>query len=129
MPKRKYQLPETKELFRERLIRLRKAAGLSQKEFAQNVGISPRMATYYENESNHPPTHLLAVFAKVLGVSADQLLGIEKITFKNRPRDIGLWQRFSEVEKLPPQERRQIAQYLDTFLEREKLLQEKQNKA
>jgi len=87
------------------------------------------MATYYENESNHPPTHLLAVFAKVLGVSADQLLGIEKITFKNRPRDIGLWQRFSEVEKLPPQERRQIAQYLDTFLEREKLLQEKQNKA
>jgi transcriptional regulator with XRE-family HTH domain len=116
MPKRKYQLPETKEPFRDRLIRFRKAAGLSQKEFAQNAGISPRMAAYYETETNHPPTHLLVVFAKVLGVSTDQLLGLEKETNKNRPRDTSLWRRFTQVEKLPLKERKKIVDLLDAFL-------------
>jgi hypothetical protein len=32
-----------------------------------------------------------------------------------------LWRRFSQVEKLPNPERKQIVQILDAFLEREKL--------
>jgi hypothetical protein len=38
-----------------------------------------------------------------------------------RSRDTRLWRRFSQVEKLPNQQRKQIAQILDAFLEREKL--------
>jgi hypothetical protein len=36
-------------------------------------------------------------------------------------RDTKLWRRFSQVEKLPNPERKQIVQVIDAFLEREKL--------
>jgi DNA phosphorothioation-dependent restriction protein DptG len=36
-------------------------------------------------------------------------------------RDSRLWRRFSQIEKLPNPERKQIVQILDAFLEREKL--------
>ena len=79
-------------------------------------GISQRMVAYYEREKAHPPTHLLPVLAKALGVSADQLLGLEKVQQNGRSRDTRLWRRFSQVEKLPPAQRRPIIQLLDAFL-------------
>ena len=115
MPGRKYPLPQTKEPFRDRLIRLRKASGFSQKEFAQAVGISPRMAAYYETETHHPPTHLLAVFAKVLGVTADQLLGIQKVKILKQ-RDSRLRRLVEEVEQLPVSTRKHVIQYLEHLL-------------
>ena len=114
--KKKPALSPDGETFGKRLARLRKAAGFTQYTLADAIGISNRMVAYYEAQSDHPPTHLLPAFAKALGVSADQLLGLEKITVKNRPRDTGLWRRFTQVEKLPPQARRQITQYLDSML-------------
>jgi transcriptional regulator with XRE-family HTH domain len=119
MPKRKYQLPKTNTPFRDRLIQLRKASGLSQKEFAQAVGISSRMAAYYETETQHPPTHLLAVFAKVLGVTTDQLLGIEKVkTLKQR--DSRLRRLTEEIEQLPASRRKQVAQLMEDILKASK---------
>ena len=83
------------------------------------IGISNRMIAYYEKESQYPPTHLMPVRAKALGVSADQLIGLEKD--EGRQRDNRLWRRISQVEKLPPPKRKQVLQILDTFLESEKL--------
>ena len=127
MAKRKYHIPEIKEPFSERLTRIRKAAGLTQVELAQHLGISQRVVAYYENETSYPPTHLLPALAKVLGVTTDQLLGVEKVKEVKR-RDTRLRKRIEDVEKLPDDKRKQIVQYLDTFLERETLLQEKQKK-
>jgi transcriptional regulator with XRE-family HTH domain len=121
MPKRLIQIKEGEENFGMRLARLRRAAGYSLRELANEVGISHRMLVYYEKHSQHPPAHLLPQLAKALGVSADQLLGIEKLKKNGRPRDTKLWRRFSQVEKLPNPERKQIVQILDAFLEREKL--------
>lgn len=115
MPKRKYQLPEIKEPFGKRLAQLRKAAGHSQYTFADEVGISKRMVAYYEIQTTHPPTHLLPVFAKVLGVTTDQLLGIEKVK-KPKGRDSRLRRLLEEVEQLPPVERKHIAKSLENAL-------------
>jgi len=76
------------------------------------------MVAYYEGETDHPPTHLLPALARVLGVSTDQLLGLEKESTRNR--DLQLWRRFSKAAKLPLQQRKQIVQILDTFLGLEK---------
>jgi len=46
---------------------------------AREMGISQRMIAYYEGETTHPPTHLLPVFARALGVTTDQILGIEPL--------------------------------------------------
>lgn len=121
MPKRKMQLTGKGESFGEQLARLRQAAGLSQRDLAAEVGISQRMVAYYEKQTAHPPTHLLALLAKALGVSADQLLGIKEVKSNGRTRDNRLWRRFSQVEQLPQSQRKQIVQILDAFLEREKL--------
>jgi hypothetical protein len=62
--------------------------------------------------------------AKALGVSVEQLLGIEKVKVNGRVRDTRLWRRFREIEKLPAREKRQILQLVDAFLERDKLKQQ-----
>ncbi|MGH9967426.1 MAG: helix-turn-helix domain-containing protein [Pyrinomonadaceae bacterium] len=121
MPKRKMQLSGKSESFGERLAQLRQEAGLSQRDLAAEVNISQRMVAYYEKQTAHPPTHLLALLAKALGVSADQLLGIKEVKSNGRTRDNRLWRRFSQVEQLPQSQRKQIVQILDAFLEREKL--------
>ncbi len=121
MPKRLIQIREGEENFGMRLARLRRAAGYSLRELATEVGISHRMLVYYEKHSQHPPAHLLPQLTKALGVSADQLLGMEKLKSNGRVRDTKLWRRFSQVEKLPTPQRKQITQILDAFLEREKL--------
>lgn len=56
------------------------------------------------------------MLAKALGVSADLLLGLEKRRGNGRVRDNRLWRRFSQVQKLPPGQRRPIMQVLDAFL-------------
>jgi len=121
MPKRKMQSNGKGESFGERLARLRQDAGLSQRDLAAEVNISQRMVAYYEKQTAHPPTHLLAILAKALGVSSDQLLGIEEVKSNGRTRDNRLWRRFSQVEQLPQSQRKQIVQILDAFLERDKL--------
>ena len=64
---------------------------------------------------------MLPALAKALEVSCDQLLGVEKVKRRRRPRDSRLWQRVSQVEKLPAPQRKQIVQVIDAFIEREKL--------
>jgi transcriptional regulator with XRE-family HTH domain len=77
MAKRKMGQRETAESFGERLARLRQAAGYSQRELARELEISQRMVAYYEGETEYPPAHLLPMLAQALGVSTDQLLGLE----------------------------------------------------
>jgi transcriptional regulator with XRE-family HTH domain len=119
VPKKRKGLDANGEPFGKRLARLRQAAGFSQYTLADELGISQRMVAYYEGETEHAPTHLLPALAKALGVSTDQLLGLEKENPRNR--DFQLWRRFSKVAKLPPQKRKQIVQIVDTFLEMDKL--------
>ncbi len=115
MPKRESHATVDGEPFGKRLAHLRKAAGYSQYTLADALGITNRMVAYYEGETTHPPTHLLPKLAKVLGVSTDQLLGIEKVK-EVKQKDSRLWQRFAQVEKLPPKERKKIVDLLDAFL-------------
>ena len=75
----------------------------------------------YEAQTQHPPTNMLPMLAKALGVSADELLGMKSSKTKQKPRDNRLWRRFSLVEKMGQKEKRQILQILDAFIEREQL--------
>lgn len=120
MPKRNVQTIVNEESFGKRLARLRQAAGYSQRDLAAEIGISQRMVAYYEKGSDHIPINLLPLMAKTLGVSVDQMLGLDKTAENGRPRDNRLWRRFSQVEKLSPAKRKPIFQLLDAFLKSEK---------
>ncbi len=120
MPKSKIQSQDS-ESFGDRMAKLRNAVGYSQRDLARETGISQRMIAYYEKQTQHPPTHLLPIISEALGASADELLGIKKNNTDNRKKDMRLWRRFSQIEKMDPKEKRQILQLLDTFIEKEQL--------
>jgi len=111
------------ESFGERLARLRKAAGYTQRELAAEIDISQRMVAYYEVQTDYPPAHLLPVLVDALGVSADELLGIAPTRpgKSKTPANQRLWRRFRQIEKLPAKDRRQLLGLIDTFLERDRL--------
>ena len=77
MPMPKVKIEE-KESIGDRLARLRNERGYSQRDLARETGISHRMIAYYEKQAQYPPTHVLPILAKALGVSLDQLFGMEK---------------------------------------------------
>jgi transcriptional regulator with XRE-family HTH domain len=107
--------------FGPRLAALRKAAGFTQTAFAGEIGVSQRMMAYYESPAAHPPANLLATMARTLGVSVEALLGTETAKRRAKPADTRLQRRLQQLEKLPPDERRQILQVLDAFIERSQL--------
>jgi len=112
--------------FGQRLAELRKAAGFTQQELADEVGVSRRMIAYYEGQTAHPPTTLLPAIARALKLSTDALLGLAPIVAAKRPRaarqaDSRLVRRLQAIEKLEPADKRQVLQVLDAFIERGQL--------
>lgn len=107
--------------FGARLAQLRKAAGYTQLELANEVGVSRRMIAYYEIQSDHPPSSLLPAIAKALRLTTDELLGAAPIKKVARPADSRLHRRLQQIEQLDPTEKRQALQLLDAFIERGQL--------
>ena len=63
-------------LLGKRLKELREEKGLTQKQFAEKLGINSVTYLHYEKEQREPPLSLLADFALFYGVSVDYLLGL-----------------------------------------------------
>jgi transcriptional regulator with XRE-family HTH domain len=63
--------------FGPRLAALRKARGLTQVRLAQAARTIQRAASYYENYDGLPPAAALIDLARVLKVTADELLGLK----------------------------------------------------
>jgi len=112
MPK---QIVEDLTDFGKRLVNLRKAAGYTQTELANELGVTQRMISYYEVHSEYPPSALLPELAQVLNVTADQLLGLKPMKKTKKP-DTRLQRRVQQIEKLPTKDRRQLTQIIDTFI-------------
>ena len=107
--------------FGKRLATLRKSAGYTQQQLADEIGATRRMIAYYESESHHPPTTMLIDLVKALNVSVDVLLGIEPTVVA--PINNRLARQIRQIEQLKPKPRQQITQLIDTFVEAEQLKQ------
>jgi transcriptional regulator with XRE-family HTH domain len=107
--------------FGARLAQMRKTAGYTQVELAAEIGVSQRNIAYYEGQTEHPPGSLLPTLAKALGVTIDELMGVTPIRKAAKAGSSRLQRRVAQIEKLDAREKRQILQFLDTFIERERL--------
>lgn len=114
MPRKKIEDPTS---FGARLAAFRKAAGYTQVELAEELGVSQRMMAYYESPQANPPATLLPAIAKALGVTTDELLGATPISKRTKPTSSRLQRRLQQLEKLDPRKKRQLLQLLDTFIE------------
>lgn len=66
-----------REEFTARLKEARKQAGLTQKQLAYFVEVSPQVFSRYERGEHDMPIHTVARLAKVLHLSGDQILGLK----------------------------------------------------
>lgn len=107
---------EVEEPFGQRMARLRKAAGYSQRSLATELGISFRMVAYYEAQTEHIPAHLLPRLADALGITVDQLLGREAISPRKKPENQQLLRKLRRVELLPPRARTAVIDHIEALL-------------
>lgn len=64
--------------FGTRLKELRLQAGLTQKQLAEQIGITKSVVSFYELRERTPSPEILIKLTSIFHVSADYLLGIEK---------------------------------------------------
>ncbi|MBQ1399950.1 MAG: helix-turn-helix transcriptional regulator [Lachnospiraceae bacterium] len=60
----------------ERIRRLRKSRGLSQKDFASRLGVSNSRVSNWEQGINRPDADILAQICRVLNVSPSEILNV-----------------------------------------------------
>ena len=121
MPQKRGQDPE--QSFGKRLSDLRKAAGYTQLQLADEVGVSRRMIAYYETETGHPPTSFLIELARALNVTTDELLGLEPPRRRAERSGLSsrLERRLRQIESLAPKPKQQILAFIDTVVPAESM--------
>lgn len=103
--------------FGKRLAQLRKAAGYTQQQLADEIGASRRQVAYYEGESEHPPASLLIALAQALNVTTDELLGMHAGRSRKTPAvSTRLERRIKLIERMPPKPKQQLLGIIDTFI-------------
>ncbi len=76
-------MPKTKrDSFSDRLVKIRKAKGLSQYDLADMTGISHRMIVHYEKWIKKLSPETLMRLARALNVTIDELVGYKAVQEK-----------------------------------------------
>jgi len=113
-----------KETFPQRLVRLRKEKGISQKELANLSGLSPRMIAHYESQVSHPSLDKVEKIAQALGIQLTDLLGSSKTPVNLEPSDFissvntKTLKQFKKILELSPQDRSTIYRMVDSMLQK-----------
>jgi transcriptional regulator with XRE-family HTH domain len=101
----------------QRLARLRKERGWTQKQIAERTGLIQELVSNYETDKLRLNADMILRFAEVYNVSADELLRGSKSTLaaKKQP-SIKLVRRMELIEGLPLYEQRALLTTIDKFL-------------
>lgn len=99
-----------------RLSRLRKAAGLTQVELADHVGIIQALVSAHELDKLKLAAEMAVRYAKVLKVSTDELLGLKTSKRTNGELSVQLVRRIKGIKELPPAQQKALLKTIDVFL-------------
>jgi len=110
-PKPKKEAP----LFGRQLAHFRQQRGLTQYEFAEELGITRKLVVHYERSCENPATDFVVKAAKLLDVSVDELLGLRPA--KERPGPLPRVKRVTErIAELPKAKQAIILEMLESWL-------------
>jgi len=100
----------------ERLLELRKDAGLTQDDLAAILNINKHSISSYEREKSEPPDAIKIAIAQYFDVSVDYLLGLT-----NNPAPVAQKQKIVRLPAAFPDEKiSALREYIDFLLYREK---------
>lgn len=114
-------------LIGENIKKARKNAGLSQKELAVLMGISPQMVSMYETGQRNPKYKTLVNFANVLNVSLtelnpDWLKGLDALFIDPPEAETDILNSFHKLNKIGQNEavkRVEELTYIDKYTKKE----------
>jgi transcriptional regulator with XRE-family HTH domain len=104
----------------ERIARLRKERGTTQAEMAELLGISQPVVSDYERGTLRVHGELIVRLARILRVSADEILGLERRPPVRGPRDHAIARRLRDIDRLSKRDRDALARTIDAYLGRAK---------
>ena len=116
--RRRKQTRKAPESISQRLARLRKASGFTQKELADELGTEQSRISSLESGRIRISVDILTRLTKILGVSADMLLGLKSVPKMPVKQDRRLRNRLEKLEKLPKRDRDTLVRIMDVFLSR-----------
>jgi transcriptional regulator with XRE-family HTH domain len=99
-----------------RLTELRQAAGLTQTQLAERIGVHPSNIGFWELSGTPPRGEVLPKLAHALGVSVDELLGVTPPKPKKQAAKGRLQLVFESASKLPRRQQQKIAEVVEALV-------------
>lgn len=102
-----------------RLAQLRKAAGLSQYELADQIGVPQPNIAFWEQSEKPPRSEVLPKMAKALGVTVEELLNtdsVKKVTQRKGGPTGKVRKVFERVSKLPRNQQDKIVEVVTAIV-------------
>ena len=99
-----------------RLTELRQAAGLTQIQLADKLGVHPSNIGFWELSGTPPRGEVLPKMANALGVSVDALLGVTPTKPKRQAAKGRLQHVFEAASKLPRRQQEKVADIVGAFV-------------
>jgi transcriptional regulator with XRE-family HTH domain len=101
-----------------RIARLRREKGLTQAEVARELEVSQPVVSDYENDVIKLSGETIVQLAKVLGASADEILGLEKPArvARGAVKNRRLLRQLQSIDRLPKRDQEALARTIDAFL-------------
>ena len=108
---------ETRESLGARIAQLRKDRGMTQAELAERLAVSQPVVSDYENDVIRMPADVVVELAEILGVSADQILGLKADTKKNGAvKNRRLLRQVQAMDKLSKRDQQALLRTIEAFL-------------
>ena len=109
------------ETIAERVARMRREKGITQVEMADLLGVSQSVVSDYERGALRLHGELIAKIAEILGVSADEILGLEAKhgagkKEKSAATNRRLLRRIQQIDNLPKRDQEALLRTIDAFL-------------
>jgi transcriptional regulator with XRE-family HTH domain len=100
----------------QRLARLRRERGLTQAELAGRLGIAQPIVSDYERGELRLHGQLIVRLTEILGVSADELLGLTPTPDAGPQVQRRLVRRLRAIDRLPRRDQQALFRTIDAFL-------------
>jgi transcriptional regulator with XRE-family HTH domain len=99
-----------------RIAELRQKLGLSQQALADRLELKQQTWATYESATRRLPTSQLIPLTQILGVSLEDLLGVEQAKQKPGPAP-KLQKQIEKISDLPKSKQKFVSDFLDTVLQ------------
>lgn len=110
-------LPPSDETVGQRLSRLRKERGYTQKQMADKMGLIQALISEYERDKMRLHAEMVVRFARALVVSTDEILGLKtdrRKVIKNP--SLKIVRRLDRIASMPPAKQKAFLQTIDALL-------------